>query len=76
MDQFDDLPDIVEKDSKPTFQTEICHNSDLNQQVANLFVPLFGDEPTEASVMAGTPRRRTITSVLGTKVTSSDLLIV
>ena len=53
MDQFDDLPDIVEKDNKPTFQTEICNNSNLNQQVANLFVPLFGDEPTEATVMAG-----------------------
>ena len=48
MDQFDDLPDIVEKDNKPKFQTEVSNSSNLNQQVANLFVPLFGDEPTEA----------------------------
>ena len=50
MDQFDDLTDIVEKDTKPKFQPEICNNSNLNQQVSNLFVPLFGDDPQEANV--------------------------
>ena len=44
MDQFDDLPDIVEKDDKPKFQTEVSNSSNLNQQVANLLVPLFGDD--------------------------------
>ena len=27
MDQFDDLPDIVDKEDKPRFQTEVCNNS-------------------------------------------------
>ena len=28
MDQFDDLPDVVEKDTKPKFQTEVHTASD------------------------------------------------
>ena len=44
MDQFDDLPDFVEKDTKPKFQTEVSHNSNQNQQISNGLVPLFGDD--------------------------------
>ena len=28
MDQFDDLPDVVEKDKKPKFQTEMYNKID------------------------------------------------
>ena len=55
MDQFDDLPDIVEKDTKPKFQTEVSHNSNQHQQVSNGLVPLFGDDQVqqEGKVVAG-----------------------
>ena len=47
MDEFDDLPDVVEKDDKPKFQTEMNNNSNLNQRVANLLMPLFGDDQSQ-----------------------------
>ena len=31
MDQFDDLPDFVENDTKPKFLTEVNNNSDQSQ---------------------------------------------
>ena len=46
MDQFDDLPDFVEKDSKPKFMTEVQKPTHENQQNSNGLMPLFGDEPT------------------------------
>ena len=43
MDQFDDLPDVVEKDDKPKFQTEVS-NSGPSTGISNGLQPLFGDE--------------------------------
>ena len=50
MDQFDDLPDFVEKDSKPKFMTEVHKPSNQDQQVSNGLKPLFEDEPTQAEL--------------------------
>ena len=45
MDQFDDLPDVVEKDTKPTFQTEV-HNNGPSSGISNGLQPLFAEEST------------------------------
>ena len=43
MDQFDDLPDVVEKDAKPQFQTEV-HINGPSSGISNGLQPLFGDD--------------------------------
>ena len=47
MDKFDDLPDIVEKDTKPKFLTEVHQPAPADQQVSNGLMPLFDEEPTD-----------------------------
>ena len=42
----DDLPDVVEKDTKPKFLTEVSNNSGQNQPISNGLVPLFRDDLT------------------------------
>ena len=49
MDQFDDLPDIIEKDTKPKFQTEVHNNGDAagtSGPYDNGLKPLFEEEST------------------------------
>ena len=43
MDQFDDLPDILDNDSKPKFMTEVSTNGPSGT-VSNGLEPLFEDE--------------------------------
>ena len=47
MDQFDDLPDVVKKDDKPKFQTEVHQAPGQLQQVSTWHVSLFGANMTE-----------------------------
>ena len=47
MDKFDDLPDIIEKDTKPKFMTEVSKTSYSDQKVSNGLMPLFEEEPTD-----------------------------
>ena len=49
MDQFDDLPDIAEKDNKPKWVTEVHATSPQDQQISNGLEPLFGDAATVVS---------------------------
>ena len=44
MDQFDDLPDVVEKDDKPKFKTEVHFANKATGQISNGLQPLFGDD--------------------------------
>ena len=51
MDKFDDLPDLIEKDTKPKFQTEIHKTigKDGNGaagHISNGLEPLFDEEST------------------------------
>ena len=71
MDQFDDLPDVVEKDDKPKFVTEVHKPPGQLQQVSTWPVSMFGDNMTESEPVQGQQvdrRRRFLAGVTSVRL--------